>query len=110
MTELEAMMLSIAIEAPVAALLGLTHGRGASARAVAAATLGTIMTHPIVWFGALALYGVMSYWPTLIIVETFAVIAEWPFYMIMTKFLWRRSLALSFIANAMSFAIGDLIT
>jgi pimeloyl-ACP methyl ester carboxylesterase len=105
-SQIEAMAFSMGVEAVVAFALALTHGRGTAGMAAAAAILGTALTHPIVWQGALALYPVAPYWVVIALVESVAVFGEWPVYMFLTGFLWRRALIVSFLANAASFGLG----
>ena len=106
MDQINAMLLSMASEAPAAALLGMMAGRRASMLAALAAALGTLMTHPIVWYGALRLYQVMDYWPAFAIVETYAILCETVVYRVLTGLAWDRSFALSAAANWASILLG----
>jgi hypothetical protein len=106
MDQINAMLLSISSEAPAAALLALVAGRRMSMLAAAAAGLGTLMTHPIVWYGALMLYELMDYWPAFAIVEAYAIACETIVYQVFTGLGWLRSFALSFAANWASIALG----
>jgi hypothetical protein len=106
MEQIAAMILSMASEAPAAALLGLAAGRRVSILAAASAVLGTLMTHPIVWYGALRLYEVVEYWPAFAIVEAYAILCETIVYQVFTGLSWPRAFALSFAANWASIALG----
>ena len=106
MDEIRAMLFSIGVEVPVAFVIALTHGRKIAGLAAAAAGFGTMLTHPFVWYGALALFRLVDYWVAVAIVETFAVLGEWPIYMFLTGFLWRRALLVSLAANGGSFLLG----
>ena len=108
LTQLEAYALTIGIEALVAARLGPRFGakRG---RAALAAAGGSALTHPVVWWGALALYTRigMSAVPLL---ELFAILAEAVGYRYLAVPRWRAALLLSGITNAVSWALGAAIT
>jgi hypothetical protein len=106
MDQINAMLLSMASEAPAAALLGLIWARRISMLAAAAAILGTLMTHPIVWYGALRLYEVMEYWPAFAIVEAYAILCETVVYRVVAGLNWPLALVLSFTANWASIALG----
>jgi hypothetical protein len=106
MDQIVAMLLSMASEAPAAALLGMIGRRRLSILAAAAAVLGTFMTHPIVWYGALRLYEVMDYWPAFAIVEAYAILCETIVYQVFTGLSWPRAFALSFAANWASIVLG----
>jgi hypothetical protein len=106
MDQISAMLLSMSAEAPAAALLALAAGRRISILAAAAAVLGTLMTHPVVWYGALMLFEVMDYWPAFGIAETYAIACETIVYQVLTGLTWGRALALSFGANWASILLG----
>lgn len=106
MDQINAMLLSMASEAPAAALLGMLAGRRASMLAALSAMLGTLMTHPVVWYGALRLYQIMDYWPAFAIVEAYAILCEMIVYQVLTGLNWARAFALSFAANWASILLG----
>lgn len=106
MDQINAMLLSMASEAPAAALLGMLAGRRTSMLAAAAAVFGTLMTHPIVWYGALNLYEVIEYWPAFGIVEAYAILCETVVYQVFTGLTWVRAFALSLAANWASILLG----
>jgi hypothetical protein len=106
MDQINAMLLSMASEAPVAALLALAAGRKASMWAALSAAFGTLMTHPVVWYGALSLYELMPYWPAFGIVEAYAILCETVVYQVLTGLSWPRAFALSFAANWASICLG----
>jgi hypothetical protein len=109
MDQINAMLLSMASEAPAAGLLGMAFGRKESMLAALSAVLGTLMTHPIVWYGALSLYQIMQYWPAFGIVETYAILCETIVYQTLTGLSWARAFALSFVANWASIALGWML-
>ncbi len=105
MTQVDAMLLSIAMEVPVALLIGLTQGVRMAFATACAAALGTMLTHPLVWHGATGLMPVIGYVPTVSIVEAFAVLGEWPLYML-AGWSARWALAGSLLSNGVSFVVG----
>lgn len=112
MTELEASLLSIAIEAPTALLLArlvLRRGWRTAILAALAASVGTLVTHPFAWEGAYALARHVS-WPVMAaIVETAVALAEAVGYAIVARVRPAAALGLSVAANAASFGAGLLI-
>lgn len=106
MTQNAALLLSIAIEAAVAA--GLAHGLkwGGRLPSAFAAAFGTLMTHPLVWHGMDAGAEFFGYWPALIGVELAAVLIESLLYRLAAADRWVRALALSGAANLASLGFG----
>lgn len=108
LTQLEAYAFTIGIEALLAARLGPRFGAG-RARAALAAAGGSALTHPVVWWSALALYpriGLSAVPP----LELFAILAETVGYRFIAQVTWRGALLLSGLANAASWALGALVT
>lgn len=109
-TYVVALGLTLAIELPLY-YPGLRWLTGVQPRtALAAATLCNLTTHPVIWFGLypwlLAGTGVLT---ASVIVEVFAMLAEWA---ILTRWLGRvdaRLLVLSLLANATSFLVGRVV-
>lgn len=108
MTQLEAMLVSMASEAGVAA--------GAAAawrlppwRAALAAILGTALTHWPLWqvFGAAA--GALGYWPALLVSEAVVVLIEALVYRFALRARWTAAAAISLAANAASALLGLII-
>ena len=113
MTELVASALSIGIEAAVApvltaALVPPADRRHRAIVAAGVAAAGTLLTHPAVWYGALALYPRIGVAPTLVLVEVGAVLAEAALYCIVLP--PSRALVVSFGANAASALLGAWLT
>jgi hypothetical protein len=108
MTQTAALTLSIAIEAVLAFALvrGLRWGGGI--RAALAATIGTLITHPLVWFAVPRLEDPIGYAGAVALVESSVVLAESIPYRLIVPLSWRRSLLASLIANAASTAAGLL--
>jgi hypothetical protein len=108
MSQLYAYLISLTSEAFVAGLLALTVWRTwpMTARAALAAACATALTHPIVWQSGLWLFPRIGYWPGLAVIEAFAVLAEWPAYMLIARTTPVAGLALSLSANIVSFMIG----
>jgi hypothetical protein len=75
-------------------------------RAGAAAVAGSLVTHPIVWFGVLAAYPRLDWWLAIWLFELFALGAETLGYRLIATKAWRQAALLSFTANAVSFSLG----
>jgi hypothetical protein len=104
-----ALALTIAIEVPVAALLGLR-----TRRAVAAVALVSVVTNPPLNFALLALglalpgfaENAAAYWLTVAALELLAVLAEWRLLLWVLGGESRRMLVVSAVMNAASFGAG----
>ena len=78
MSESEALLISMAIEGPVALALVTLAGwpsRGAL-HVGAAAMVATAVTHPQMWTLAIWSYGRFSYWPAILTIEALVVVVE----------------------------------
>ena len=108
MTQTHALILSIAIEAVVAFVVvrGLRWGGGT--RAALAATVGTLVTHPFVWYAVPRLEGPLGYGPAVVLIESGVVLAESVAYRLIVPLDWRRALPASLLANAASTGAGLL--
>jgi hypothetical protein len=106
MDQINAMFLSMASESVAAAALTLALAPPLWGRAAMSAVLGTLMTHPIVWYGALNLFDIVGYWPGFTIVEAYAILCEMVVYQVLTGLSWLRAFALSFAANWASIGLG----
>lgn len=111
MTEIEALLLSAAIEAPVAYLivrLARWPSRGALHAGFAAA-VATAVTHPQLWTAAEWAYQRFGYWPSLSSLEAIVVLVEGGLIAWMANLSLPRAMLVSLIANAASCAAGLLI-
>lgn len=108
MTQTAALSLSIVIEAVLAFVLvrGLRWGSGM--RAALAATVGTLITHPLVWYTVPRLEDSIGYAGAVALIEIDVVLAESVAYRLIVPLSWRRSLLASLVANAASTAAGLL--
>jgi hypothetical protein len=107
LTQLEAMALTFALEAGVAAALARAYGRGVW-MCVTAAIAGSTVTHPILWavfYDVQAAYGVMAT-PFL---EACVIAAEMFAYRLLATPRWDEAALFSVLANAASWWIGELI-
>ncbi len=107
MTQLEAMALTYAIEAGVAAALAPAFGR-AVLMCAAAAIAGSTVTHPILWavfYDVQAAFGPLST-PVL---EAGVIVAETVAYRVLATPRWDEAALFSVLANAASWWIGELI-
>ncbi len=102
--QFEAWMLTLASEAVIAALLARSFGLVAW-KAAAAAVLGSLVTHPNVWWLHHHLLWELGYWPSFAIVEGYAVAVESAFYCAAGSKLG-NALAISFVVNAGSVLAG----
>lgn len=110
-TEPEALLLSAAVEAPVAYLvahLARWPGRGAP-HVAAAAAAATAITHPQLWAAALWAYGRFAYWPAVGVLEALVVLAEAGLIAWMAALRIDRAALVSLLANAFSLSLGLLI-
>jgi hypothetical protein len=77
---------------------------------VIAATIGTLITHPIFWQVFTTLSSSISYLARLLVLEFIVAIVESLIYRSVTGDRWRTCLLLSFYANAFSCTIGILLS
>jgi len=111
MLESEALLISAAIEAPIAFLIIRATqwpSRGA-VHAGFAAAVATAVTHPQLWTAALWAYPRFGYWPSVIVLEAIVVLVEGGLIGWMVRLSLRRALLISLAANAASCAAGFLI-
>src|SRR5882757_4892072 len=111
MTEFDAMVLSVAIEAPLAfAVVSLARWpcRGPLHAAIAI-TLATAVTHPQLWAASLWLYPRLGYWPTVGCAEALVILAEAAIMVWATGLSSARALAVSALANTASTLAGVVL-
>jgi hypothetical protein len=112
MTEFEALLLSAAIEAPVAYLVAYVArwpSRG-NLHIAAASAAATAITHPQLWAGALWSYEHFSYWLTVVALESAVVVVEGLLIAWMAALRIDRALLVSLIANTISVLVGLWLT
>ena len=108
MTEIEALLLSAAIEAPVAylvAYLARWPSRG-NLHIAAASAAATAITHPQLWAAALWSYEHFPYWLTILTLESAVVLTEGVLIAWMAALRIDRALLVSLIANCASMVVG----
>lgn len=108
MTQAQAMLLSLAVEAAVAfALVAWMRvpGRGPATAAVAIA-LATAATHPPLWHAALWLYERIGFVATALLCEAAVVLAEAAIIARIARLSPRHALMVSAAGNAASAAAG----
>ena len=108
MDQTTALLVSIAVEAVVAASVVGLSGWGVPGRGVVAALVATLVTHPAVWWGFPEIELSTSYRTAFAVTESLVVLVEMLAYRLILPLGWRRALALSFIANAASAGVGML--
>ena len=107
MDQVTALLVSIAVEAALAAGLLSLSSWGKPLRGVAVAALATLVTHPVVWWMFPEFEFRSNYWTAFTLVEALVVLAEAAAYRLIVS-NWLRALGLSFAANAASAGIGML--
>jgi len=102
--QLEAWLITLAVEGVAAAALARRFGVVPS-RAARAAIAGSLCSHPVVWYLFFGLVRQHGYWATFAIVEGFAVLSEAPFYRLPGA-RWPAAVLLSLLVNAASVLAG----
>jgi hypothetical protein len=98
-----AFLLTLLIELPIYGWLG--HRCGTGPRAVAGGGLGTLMTHPLLWFAwplVVADYLLRTISGELLVCLLEGVVLR----AVAPGMGWRRAMAVSFLANAASYGTG----
>jgi hypothetical protein len=111
MGQIEAMLISMAIEGPVAFTLVRLCGwpcRGPG-HAALAAMLATAATHPQLWAASLWLYPRLGYGPTVVVAESIVVLAEACVIAWAAELSPPRAVLTSAVDNAASVAVGLLL-
>jgi hypothetical protein len=109
MTEVEALALSIAIEAPLAWLVAWRAGWPARWHVAAASAVATAVTHPQLWAAALSAYARFPPLPALFALEAIVVLVEGALIAWMARLAIRQAMLVSLIANAGSMLLGLLL-
>jgi hypothetical protein len=103
-----ALVASIGIECAIVAILLGRLGWEKVLRGIIAATLGTIVTHPLAWWSIVAIEPAVGYWAAVAAVEALVCLAESLAYRLLVPLAWPRALAMSVAANAASTFSGFL--
>jgi hypothetical protein len=106
MSQLCAMLLSIALEAAIGASFVAALGWGNPLRAALAAALGTLMTHWAAWWGIIALEPDIGYWPAVLLLEGAVILVESIPYLLLVPLRPGHALSASLAANAASAGFG----
>jgi hypothetical protein len=109
MSQWLAMLASIAIEAAVAAALISALHWGSAARAAAAATLGTLLTHWFAWNWSPLVMAAIGDVPGFAATEAAVTVVEAGVYRYIIPISFGRALVLSLAANGSSAAVGVVI-
>ncbi len=104
-----AMLLSIAIEAAVAAALISALRWGSAARAAAAATVGTLLTHWFAWHWSPPLMAAIGDIPGFVAVEACVTLVEAGVYRFLVPVSLGRALMLSLAANGSAAVVGIVL-
>ncbi len=109
LTEPLALVISIAIEAPIAyAIVRYANWRSRGPlHAATASAVATAVTHPQLWFNFVpALADGLGYWPTVALGEALVIVVEGMLIAWMAQLKLQRAMLVSLVANAASFAAG----
>lgn len=106
MTQTDALLLSVALEAVAAAALLASLRWGSGLRGIAAAALGTLVTHGAAWWSCQELMQEIGYGPALIVVEAGVVGVESIAYRLIVPLSWARAATASAIVNLASTLAG----
>ncbi len=108
MTEIEALILSAAIEAPIAFLVAhkMRWACRGSLHVAAASAAATAITHPQLWAAALWAYPRFPYWPSIIVLELAVVLVEGGLIAWMAALRIDRAMLVSLAANGGSCLFG----
>jgi hypothetical protein len=112
MDPLVARLVSIAIEAPLAAAIVLATrwpARGGWLAAAGVAAVATLASHPLAWEAYFPLWERYGYWPAAGVVELGVVVFEASLYRWILAVSWPRAFVLSGLCNGASFAAGLVI-
>lgn len=104
-----ARLISVLVEAAVAAALVAWRrwpARGRAVGAAGAAALGTLASHPLAWDSIVALTPRVGYGAAVSAVEALVVLGEAGVYVWVLALPLRRALMLSLAANGASLAVG----
>jgi len=104
-----AMLLSIAVEAAIAAAWIRVLGWGSALRAAVAATLGTMLTHWFAWHGAPIAMAAIGDAKGFVAVEAAVTIIEAAVYWYVVPLSPLRALVTSLAANGGSAAVGVVL-
>ena len=108
MTEIEALIFSAAVEAPIGFLLARQMRWACRGRlhVAAASAAATAITHPQLWAAALWAYPRFPYWPSIIVLELAVVLVEGGLIAWMAALRIDRAMLVSLAANSASCFIG----
>lgn len=109
MDPIVARLLSIAVEAPLAAAIVLAarwSARSGWRAAAGVAAVGTLASHPLAWDAFFPLWERFGYWPAVAVVELAVMTFEGLLYRWILVLGWRRALLLSGLCNGASLAVG----
>ncbi len=112
MFELEALLFSAVIEAPVALLVVRATrwpSRGPLHVGFAAA-VATAVTHPQFWNAALWAFPRFGFWPSVLTLEAAVILVEGCLIGWMARLSLRHALMVSLAANSASFAMGFVVS
>ena len=110
MTQGLALLLSLTVEVPAAAIFVFRRGWGSRVRAAGAALIGTLATHWLAWWLALTFINSTDYTLVFLGIETAVVLAEAVVYRFLIPLTLARALSTSLVANGCSATLGLLLS
>ncbi len=112
MTEAQSLLLSAAIEGPIA--FAIVRGANWPSRGPlhvgVASAVATAVTHPQLWAAAYWAYPRFPFWPAILVLEALVVVAEGLMIAWMAQLVLPRAMIVSLIANSASFLFGLWLT
>lgn len=113
MTQLQALLASLALEVPLvmglAVGLGWARGRKPVVRLLLVSLAATLVTHPFAWNAFRGLAPFLDYWPRAVLIEGMVALTEGLLYARAAGLGAKRGLLLGFLANAFSYGLGILL-
>ena len=111
MTEIQALVLSCAVESPIAYLIArVSRWTSRGPRHVAAASaVATAVTHPQLWTAALWAFPRFTYWPSALTLEAVVVLVEGGLICWMAQMKPSQAMLVSLAANTGSMLVGLMV-
>ena len=108
MTQLEAFLLTLALELLATLVLGRVVGWPMAPRVLVAVVVASVVTHPILWAVARQLPPAW-WWPAVLAMELAIGLIEGVFVGFVGRIGLRRGLVVGVVMNAFSFGVGLLL-
>ena len=112
MSQLGALLLSVLVEAPLAAAAGARCGkRGARelGRMACIALAATLLTHPLAWWANRLLAAALPFAPRALLIELGVVLVEGLLFAWLARLARTRGLLVAALTNGASFGVGLVV-